>query len=263
MEKQVGDKSSGEKAKKRRRRSKRKGLDTAKLALSLFSDLRAYLGLDVLKLPGKLEEKIVYEVIDMLYSHVSSKPKLDAVLRKIKRFRDHVNAVIAAKILEEVENPSDEQLEFIVYSGGRAVIPEISKVYSLLKKRGREDLISYLESVWEKYGFPSPVKCPKCGFRAVMPNSSCYVCGYVVTEDYIRKELEFDEKLKAYVEIASVAELKDIADLGYVLVGEEGVFSPRYGYKLSSKGKLLYPVYLKSRDYIVINEAIASRKIEI
>ncbi len=171
--------------------------------------------------------------------------------------------VIVNKLLEELADFNDEQLEFIVYNGGRAVVPEISRIYELLKKKGREDLISYLEYVWEKYGNPTPVKCPKCGFRAVVPDYSCLICGYVVSEEYIRKVLGFNEKFKEYVENASAAELRDIAQLGYVLVGENGVFSPRYRHKLVFERKYFYPIYLKAHEYTLIYDELSKRKIEI
>jgi len=199
----------------------------------------------------------------MLYEGSSSKPTLDAVLKKIKRFREQVNAVIAKWLLENVNNPTPEQLEFIIQYGGQVAVPEIPKLYSLIKKMNREDLLSYLEALWEKYGYPTPVKCPKCGFRAVMPDYSCFVCGSIVSEDYVRRELGFDEKFKIYVQQASVAELRDVMDTGFVLLGEDGVVSPRYRSKLASERKYYYTVYLKRKDVSVILEDISQRKLEI
>ncbi|MET1160636.1 MAG: hypothetical protein ABWW65_06720 [Thermoprotei archaeon] len=256
----VAKKTTG---KKSRRKYKVKRLDTHKLASQVYDDVKTFLGLDMLGLPDDISREIVYEVIDTLYGEASSKPKIDAILKKIKRFREHVDYIIASKILERIKEPNDVQLEFLVQSGGRAIIPEISRIYKLIIKRGRRDLLPYLEAIWEKHGFPSPVKCPKCGFRAIMPDFSCYICGYVVTEEYIRKELNFEEKLKTYVESASVAELRDVLELGYVLLSEDGIYSPRYRHKLSFEKKIFYPVSLKSRDRLIISEAMSNRKIEI
>ncbi len=199
----------------------------------------------------------------MLYGGLSTKPKLDAVLKKIKRYRDKVSALISVMLLENLKNLNEEQLEFIVQSGGQLIVPEISRLYALLKKIGRNDLISYLEYVWEKYGRPSPVRCPKCGFRAIMPDFTCHICGHVVNEEYVRRELNFKEKFKMYVEQASVAELRDVMELGYVLVGEDGVKSPRYKHKLLFEKKYYYPIYLKRKDIALILEEISKRRIEV
>lgn len=248
---------------KRRRKARVKGFDIKKLADQVFADLRIYLGLDTLNVPEDLSRKIVFEILDMLYSNISTKPKLDSIIKKIRRYRDKVNMVIAAKMLEELRDFTDEQLEFIVQNGGRLIVSEISNLYRLLKKRGRIDLIEYLKYVWEKYGFPTPISCPKCGFRAITPDYSCQVCGYVVTENYIRRELGFDDKFKMYIKEASVAELKLVVDLGYVLVGEDGVKNPKLKHKLFFEKKIYYPVYLKAHELVLIQEEISQRKIEV
>ena len=248
----------------RRKKSRTKRtVNIDKLAQEYFNELYSYLGLDTIGIPRELAYKIVHEVLDMLYGGLSSKPKLDAVLKKIKRFKEKINSIIALRLLENVKDPTPEQLEFIIQNGGQLIISEISRLYELARKAGREDLISYLEYVWEKYGRPSPVRCPKCGFRAVMPDFTCYICGHVVNEEYVRRELGFDEKFKMYVEQASVAELRDVVELGYVLLGEDGVKSPRYRHKLSFEKKYFYPIYLKRRDVNLILEEILKRKIEI
>jgi ribosomal protein L37E len=199
----------------------------------------------------------------MLYGGLSSKPQLEAVMRKIKRYRDKVYPVIALRLLENIREPSQDQLEFIIQNGGPSIIGEIDRLYRLAKKMGREDLIGYLSYVWEKYGRPTPVRCPRCGFRAVMPDYTCLVCGYVVSEDYVREQLGFDEKFRIYVEQASVAELRDVLELGYVLVGEDGVVSPRYGFKVVDTRKYYYRIYLKKKDRALVMEAISKRKIEV
>lgn len=240
-----------------------KSIDIDKLTKEVFNDLYGYLGLDALGVDEETAYKIIFEILDMLYSEQSTKPKLDAILKKINRFREQVNMVIASRLLEEVSEPSVEQLEFIVYNGGKAVVPEISRIYSLLKKHGRADLIDYLTYVWERYGYVTPVKCPKCGFRAVSPDFSCSVCGYVVSEDYVRKELGFSDKFRDYVVNASIAELREVLQIGYVLLSSDGVYSPFLRHKLVFDRKIFYPIYLKSGEYNLIYEEMGRRVIEI
>ncbi len=168
--------------------------------------------------------------------------------------------IIAARMLEELKEFTNEQLEFIVYNGGRMIIPEISRLYSILRKRRREDLISYLQYVWEKYGRPAPVKCPRCGFRAIMPDYTCYVCGHVVTESYIRREIGFEEKFKEFLREASVAELRNALEYGFVFVSKDGVKAPR---TRLDPTKIYYQVYLKPSEQAMIREEVSKRKIII
>jgi len=166
-------------------------------------------------------------------------------------------------LVENISNPSIEQLEFIIGNGGSYIVSYIDKLYRLVVKHNREDLLQTLQYTWEKYGYPTPVKCPKCGFRAVMPDYSCFICGYVVGEDYVRRELDFPSKFQIFIEQASVAELREVMDLGIVLIGDSGVFNPKHRYNAGVNDKYLYPIYLKGRDIGLILEEIGRRKIEV
>ncbi len=227
-----------------------------------MNDISEYLGLDTLGVTDKVKREIVHEVMNIIVTSTSYKPSLETLQKRIDRNRELIYMIISRKILENtpIKKLTNQQLEFIVYNGGRLIIDYIPEIYHELKKRGLDELISYLRYIWEKYGRPTPVECPKCGFRAIMPDYSCYVCGYVVNDEYIREKLGFEEKLKQYISTASVAELRDVIDIGYVLVGENDIRSPRHR---GEAREVYYPVYLKRKDIQLISEEIAKRKIPV
>lgn len=240
-----------------------KKLDINKYVNKWYSELYSFLGLDILGLDSDQGFKVLVDVLDKLYGEASSSPTLDAVFKKIKKYMSEVNSIIALHLLKNLNNLSDQQLEFVVINGGRATIEYISEIYRVVKNRNRNDLIDYLMYVWEKYGQVSPIKCPKCGFKSIMPDYSCHICGYVVSEDYVRRELDFENKFKTYVDEASTAELRDIANLGFVLLSDSGVYSPRSSHRLVFEKKIYFPIYLKSMDYSLILRAISSRELDI
>lgn len=249
-------------ATKPKKKRKKQELDINKFAEAIFNEISDYLGLQLLGIDLNLQKEIVLEVINIIITSTSYKPSIETLFKRIKRNRELINMVISGKILEAipVKKLTDTQLEFIIYNGARFIISYVSELYKEITRRGREDLLSYLKYIWEKYGVPAPIECPRCGFRAVMPDYTCYVCGYVVDDKYLRTRIGFDEKFREYLASASTAELRDVAEIGYVLVGEEGIRSPRYRVE---KRILYYPVYLTKKDLSLIDAEISKRKIPV
>ncbi|NAZ26681.1 MAG: hypothetical protein GU348_00825 [Thermogladius sp.] len=223
----------------------------------MYSHIYDALGFSQLGLDDEKSRRIILDVLDLVTQGLSSKPDLETVLRRIRRFKPQVNELISLRLLELVEKPTREQLEFIIYNGGRVVVNEVSKLYKLAREYGREDLISALQYAWVKYGIRSPVQCPKCGFNSIMPDYSCFVCGAVVGEKYIREALGFSEKLRLFIETGSVSELRVAVERGYVLLGEDGVHHPLYK---PPKPTLLFQVYLKPGEISTIIQEIDNRE---
>lgn len=199
----------------------------------------------------------------MLYGGASSKPSLDAVLKKINRLKTEIYGFISYKLITEYSKLNDKILEFIVLNGNKYVVSEAPTIYRLLIKHNRVDLVPNLNYLWEKYGKPTPIKCPKCGFNAVGPDQCCTICGYVVSENYIREQIGFNEKFQKYVSEASVAELIDLKNVGFILVSSDGVYHPRFSHKLLFENKVFYNITLKARDFMVIDEEISRRNLAV
>lgn len=246
------------KPKKKKKKRRKKEINIDALADKMIKEVSEFLGLDTLALPNSLLRDIVREVMHVVITSTSYKPSTDVILKRISRHSEIVNMIIASKMLEKLKDFTDEQLEFIVYNGKRALIPEISRLYRILEKKGRRDLLSYLQYVWEKYGRPTPVRCPKCGFRSIMPDYSCYMCGYVVSEKYLREQLDFDSRFREYVKEASENELEEVLDVGFVLVSENEIESPKKRPELGIKH--YYIIYLGASDISLIKDELAKRK---
>lgn len=231
------------------------------LLAQYFNEVSEALGLKDLVVNEDFQREIVREVIELVVHSTTSKPSIDVLLRRIESNRKNINKLISAKILESTNKLTAEQLNFVISYGEEAVIPFISEIYKELVKSSRNELIDALKYVWEKYGRPTLVQCPKCGFRSIMPDYSCTICGYSVTENYVREQLSFSALFEDYVRTASIAELREVLDAGFVIVSESGVYSPRS--KAVSSLKTFYPIYLVGKEISFIISEISSREQEI
>jgi len=215
-----------------------------------------------LQLPLEKAREIVKELVENIAAGYSSKPSGEAIVKKIKKNQNIISEYIASKILSESDKLTPSQLEFAIMRGGRAVLSEVDRLYKLATHQGREDLVSLLRHAWNTYGPKGMIECPMCGFNAVSPDRNCLTCGATVSEEYVRKTLGFDEKFDLYLKTASVAELNELLQLGQVLVGEKGVYSPR-SRKARLENPVVYVVYLKNSEISRIIEEINSRDLPI
>lgn len=234
-----------------------------KLAEEVFEHVDGIFGLTtVLELPRELAFKISKEVVELVASAYSSKPSPETLIKRIKRDRKTLFEVVVSKVLELVEKPTPRQLEYIVANGGRALLGEVEKLYKLAVAYKMDSAIEVLKHVWNTYRGKGFVECPRCGFNAVSPERYCIICGYVVSEDYLRAALGFEEKFNAYLKTASIAELNDVLKLGYVLVGEKGVYSPN-SQRARLENPILYIVYLRKSEISRLLEEASSRELPI
>ncbi|MCS7128961.1 MAG: hypothetical protein RMI83_06825 [Desulfurococcaceae archaeon] len=231
------------------------------LLVQYFDEISEALGLRGLVIDEGFQRELVREVLELIVHSTTSKPSIDVLLRRIKSNRRSINKFISAKILESTDKFTAEQLNFILSYGEEAVIPFISEIYRELIKSGRSELIDALKYVWEKYGRPTLVQCPKCGFRSIMPDYSCTICGYSVTESYVREQLSFSALFEEYVRTASISDLREVLDAGFVIVSESGIYSPRN--KAVSSLKAFYSIYLVGREISLIISEMSSREQEI
>jgi hypothetical protein len=215
-----------------------------------------------LQLPPEKAREIVKELVENIAAGYSSKPSGEAIVKKIKKNQNIISEYIASKILSESDKLTPSQLEFAIMRGGRAVLSEVDRLYKLATHQGREDLVSLLRHAWNTYGPKGMIECPMCGFNAISPDRNCLTCGATVSEEYVRKTLGFDEKFELYLKTASVAELNELLQLGQVLVGEKGVYSPR-SRKARLENPVVYVVYLKNSEISRIIEEINSRDLPI
>lgn len=219
--------------------------------------LLSVLGLEDMGIGESIIRDILREVVEAIVSGYSSKPSAEAIIKRVKRSLPQVAEFVAGRLLSSVNKLSEPVLEYVVRYGGRALIPEMNRLYGLAFKLKREDLIGQLMYAWNKYGPRGLVECPRCGFRAIAPDNSCLVCNNVVTDSYIKKALNFDEKFSIYVKTASIAELREVLNYGYVLLSDSGIFYPKSS--ALRRGDVFYPIHLTSKEVSLIIEEINSR----
>ncbi|MEM4903356.1 MAG: hypothetical protein QXL28_00080 [Desulfurococcaceae archaeon] len=205
--------------------------------------------------------EIVREIVESVVAGYSSRPSAESVVKKIKKNAGVFSELIASKLLE-LDKLTPSQLEFAVTHGGKTVLSEAEKLYKLALRYGREDLIAALRHTWNTSGPRGLLECSRCGFNSITPDKVCLICGHAVTDDYIRESLSFEEKFEVYLKTASVAELNEALQFGYLLLGKRGVYSPR-SRRARVENPVIYVVYLKQHELSRILEEVHSRELLI
>ena len=195
-------------------------IDPVKLLESMVDDIASRLGLDLLGLSREQLMEALRPVIEGLLEQYSSRPSKDAIISRLVATSRHVYMLVSAYLLEKFDRLTPEQLEFVTSYGEGVAAKYMPRLYREAKRLGREDLIPLLRAVWEKYGSPTPIACPYCGFRAVTPDLVCMVCGRELSEKEVKEAIDFREKLIEFVELYSSREVEEAVEKGYVVVGE-------------------------------------------
>ena len=205
----------------RRRYSRTRGttVNVERLIESVLDDAVSNLGLDLLDLTRQEYVEMLKPIIEGIAS-TYSRPSKEAILARLRATVDRVYMMAAAYLLEKKERISEEQLEFIVSYGGPALCRHVQRIYNQLRTCGRDDLIGQLRLSWERYCNPTPIPCPRCGFRALTPDLICMVCGYEASEEEVKKAIDFEQKIREFVEMYDKASVEEAMECGYVLVGE-------------------------------------------
>jgi len=212
--------SSASKTSKRTTRRRKKTINVEKYVRSIVKEVASRLGLDLLGLKDEEYYDVLGPAIEMVLGEATYKPKVEQIVSRLKRYYENVAELIASNLLRIRESFTPEQLEFIIAYGRRVAAGHVQKLYREALRLGREDLIAQLKYVWHEYGKPTPIPCPKCGFRAVLPDLTCFVCGAVLSEKDVRKAVDFNELFKEFVETSSISDLRETLERGYVLLGE-------------------------------------------
>jgi len=194
-------------------------INVERLVESVIDDAVSSLGLDILGLTRQEYVEMLKPIIEGIASSYS-RPSKEAILARLKATADRVYMMASAYLLEKKEKMTEEQLEFAVLYGGPVLCRHVQRIYNQLKVYGRDDLIGQLRLSWERYCNPTPIPCPRCGFRALTPDLVCMVCGYEANENEIKKAIDFEQKIREFVEMYDRASVEEAIERGYVLVGE-------------------------------------------
>ncbi len=152
-----------------------------------------------------------------------SKPKPGPVYNKINRNIHLFEKALAAKLAENPESLTGDQLEFIITRNPELAGRIAPVLLDRLKAEGRDDLIEVLRDLWAEEHSGFYLKCPRCGFRSLTPDFHCVVCGYEASEEEVRKYNNIDQELEIFIENAKPSELRKLLSAGffYYIIGIE------------------------------------------
>lgn len=239
---------SKETEKKRKTRTKReKFVDPLELLNEYWNDVISALGLSYLGLSEDEYKELIKEPFISAVGEVKTKPKVSTIIGRLNANREDLFAVLATKlaVMKDLNKMTDGQLEFVVYYIKEAIKGLGPRLYEECVRRKRDDLIDILRSKWSQYGINSPVKCPKCGFNAVMPDYICYICRYSVPDKELKKQIGMPHLLVEYAKI-DPSGFREIYTSGYFYYGWQGVIPPSRAKGLT--GELLFEVVLSKAD---------------
>jgi len=216
------------------------------------------MGLDVLGLSHSELHSILSKIVDLLRGDAST-INIDTIVRRFHRNLEHVMPIIATQILELRDELDEQLLEFVVNNIGDNVLAHAPRLYRECIKKNRIDLLDRLRTAWARAwvklrGPPLPLKCPKCGFDALMPDLSCLVCGSIVSEEELKKSTNFEELLRDFAYTASLEEVKTAISYGYVLLTSLGLKAPN-----SERHPLDIEVLLTSKEREFLSKCLRER----
>lgn len=226
-EEEEENKQEQQKKQKRKSTKREKFIDPEALLDEYLDEMINGLGLAYLNLSHDEYKELLKEPFAGAVGEVKTKPKASTILNRLLANRDGIMEFFAMKLIRmiDLEKLTDEQLEFVVYNTRRGIVNLASRLYSILKKKGRQDLIDVLKYNWNLYGIVSPITCPKCGFNSIMPDMVCKVCEYEISLKELKSQIDVI-KILTDLKDTSPEDFKEILTSGYFYYTPEGPIAP-------------------------------------
>jgi len=219
---------------------------------SILDEAVARLGLDILGLSQRDYREILKPIVEGIVSAYSSRPSREAVLSKITGNPRPVYVYTAIYLLNRFEELTSDQIEFIVSNAPEVAGRYAARIYKEVVRTGREDLLPHLRQAWEIHGTPTYVSCPYCGFRAILPDYTCAVCGKEISEKVLKSSIGFDLMLEEYAELYGEHGLKEAITRGYVVL-RDTLYPP------GEEDRLSLRLYLSRKEIDRLKELLRKR----
>ncbi|EZQ06822.1 hypothetical protein CM19_05470 [Candidatus Acidianus copahuensis] len=234
------------------KKKKEKYVDPDQLLEEYLKDVVEGLGIEFLGLTDDEYIEILREPFASAVGQVKTKPKVKTILNRLLSNRDSMMEYVAVRLyfLRDIEKLGDTQLEFLVYNIKKGINQMIDKLYSECKRRNRNDLIEILRYSWNQFGILTPLRCPKCGFNAIMPDLSCKVCGYIISMKEVKEQIDVLGELKTLASIES-ADFKEIITSGYFFYTPQGILPPSKF--VPSQGGIFYEIVLNKDEKKILS----------
>lgn len=195
----------------------------------------------------------VRELVESLVAEMSEggkKVEAERVVKKIESQRDNVYKALIARALSEGE-PTPELAELAVYRAPELAGKAAPLLYRLLK--GSPHALEYLKGLWERYGSPTPVRCPVCGFMSIAPDLQCVICGASPKEEEVKASIDLESELRRAARSWHESLIREALSAGYIYYDGE-VKPPSMG-----GGRLGVLLHLSKREKAVLQEELARR----
>ncbi|MEM1698820.1 MAG: hypothetical protein QXT76_05120 [Sulfolobales archaeon] len=216
-------------------------------------------GLDYLGINRESWIEILKDVLVELYGSTSSYKSAEDIAKRLTRNSDKLFPVIATRLAHLLEDPSADQLEFIVAYVGDSVLELAPRIYRWVAKSGRRDLLDSLKykwgTAWSKTRTPVlPVACPRCGFNSLMPDLVCLICGASVPEKEVKVFTNFHDRFMEALLSMECSELEKMLRYDYVLMNDLEVKLPS-----GSRLPIDIEVYLSKSEKELVRNIFQSR----
>lgn len=253
-EKKETEESKQEGKQQKKKIKKEKFIDAEALLDEYLDEMINGLGLSFLNLSREEYKELIKEPFISAVGEVKTKPKSSTILNRLLANRDGIMEFLAMKLIRliDIENLSDDQLEFVVYNTKRGIISLAPRLYSILKNRNRQDLIEILKYNWNSYGIVSPISCPRCGFNSVMPDMVCKVCEYEMSMKELKSQIDVIKILTDLKDI-SLEDFKEILTAGYFYYTPEGPVAPSKLKRTNNPQQLYFEVILNKDEKKTLN----------
>lgn len=238
--------------------TKKRHVDTESWVDKNLDELIDLFNLSLLDLSRDEARSIIVKLVEVLRGE-SATIDIDTIKRRVARYAQHVNQLIAQSVLELREELTLTQLEFVVNNIGEAVLGYASRLYREITKHNIASLLDTLKVAWRTYWIQKkypvvPVECPRCRFNALMPDLGCVVCGFSVTEEELKKHLGFEKLLEDFVKQYNEEDVRKAIVYGYVYLNSLGLKPPT-----AERDKLDIEVLLSSKEKEYIKMLLANK----
>ncbi len=248
-----GSKGSGTRTS---RASRRRGfkLDVESVSAEVARQVAERLGLDYYGLSPSDIRDLVADIVQGIAANRSTKPSIESLVKNIMRNKEAFLKGVAAKLVERGPPYSVEQLELIVSAAPEVAGRAAPMLYHEAKRLGADHIVEALRDLWNRYGRPTPIKCPRCGFNAVAPDLTCIVCGASLSEEEVKESIGFEGMLESFARRSPPQLVREALRAGYVVVDNE-VKPP----SLWRPGEYGIQLFLSRRERLLLERILRER----
>lgn len=186
---------------KKRKKSSKKSRGSRKWTINIdevlgeiIPELVERLGIDYLDLSEKELRDVVEPIVSSIVEARKTKPSTESLIKRLISGKQVLFKAISAKLMER-EKLTPHQVEFIIANAPDLAGRAAPRLYREVAGSHSEYLLDSLRHLWQRYGRPTRIQCPYCGFYSVTHDLTCIVCGRSVEERDLKGAIRFNQLL--------------------------------------------------------------------